>query len=333
MRKDVRLGLAVGGVLVGVILVYVIFFSGGNHDGNSVTQNVATENARIDKGPGTLNNEVVSQSGSSVPSVPGTLGNNSGSLADSTGRSNTRNEPVEIPANRDRTASSNGDSRTSSDTGSATDLSNVKDFRWDLALNQGAASALLARSETPTPQASPGTHREQIPSRDAERNSSTPSTGANQGPHNYTVKQGDTFWTIAHAEYGDGSYYSHIMRANPNVTPNRLRAGMSLKIPGKTDVVPASAAAQLSQAAQSNRAIDAQKEYRVGAGESLYVIAKKLYGRADKVNAIYDLNKELIGPNPAALKKGMILRLPELPASTSAAAGETPLAGGTSTTR
>jgi hypothetical protein len=45
----------------------------------------------------------------------------------------------------------------------------------------------------------------------------------------------------------------------------------------------------------------------------------RLYGRADKLDAIYELNKDQIGPNRSYLKAGMILKLPEPPTSTTAA--------------
>jgi nucleoid-associated protein YgaU len=66
--------------------------------------------------------------------------------------------------------------------------------------------------------------------------------------------------------------------------------------------------------------IDERTQYRVQAGESLYKISLKLYGRGDKVNAIYDLNKDAIGANRNHLKAGTVLKLPDPPTAGATAA-------------
>jgi nucleoid-associated protein YgaU len=299
--------MAVGAILVGVVLVYALFFAGGHTDRgkNSISKNTVPDAARIDK------------AGPQARDYPGPAGGASSDPADKSTVAPKDDKSILVPPRIDA-----GDSTTSKDkpaapdpsgTDNANDLTSVKNFRWDIALKGGASAALVAHSETPsTPDRNP------IPAEPTRV--SKLADPATQVAHTYLVKQGDTFWTIAQAEYGDGTYYSHLMRANPNIAPNHLRAGVTIKVPGKGEVVPASAAARLAQAGPTTRPIDARQEYRVGPGESLYAISKKLYGRTDKVNQIYDLNKDLIGPNPAALKRGMVLRLPEPPSVT-------PLAG------
>ncbi len=48
----------------------------------------------------------------------------------------------------------------------------------------------------------------------------------------YTVKKGDTLWTLAKYYYGDGSKYKLIASANPQVTnPNLIYVGQVLVIP------------------------------------------------------------------------------------------------------
>ena len=55
-----------------------------------------------------------------------------------------------------------------------------------------------------------------------------------------------------------------------------------------------------------------QTKYKVAAGDSLSAIALKHYGSADKWQAIYEANKEMIGDNPSAIQIGQELVLPEL---------------------
>ncbi|MDP8233663.1 MAG: LysM peptidoglycan-binding domain-containing protein [Candidatus Saelkia tenebricola] len=50
-------------------------------------------------------------------------------------------------------------------------------------------------------------------------------------------------------------------------------------------------------------------DYKVGKGESLWTIAKKVYGDATKWQLIYEHNKELLR-DPKMIKPGMMLRLP-----------------------
>src|SRR5262249_47518014 len=85
-------------------------------------------------------------------------------------------------------------------------------------------------------------------------------------------------------------------------------------IPARAEVVPADAPLHLADGlGPTTRPIDTAKEYRVQPGDNLYIIAKKLYGKTDSVQKLYDLNRELIGPNPSVLKRNMVLRLPEAP--------------------
>jgi len=68
-----------------------------------------------------------------------------------------------------------------------------------------------------------------------------------------------------------------------------------------------------------NRAKDATKviaEHTVVGGDTLSHISLNYYGSASKPYwmVIYEANKELIGDNPNKLKRGITLKIPELPA-------------------
>ena len=53
---------------------------------------------------------------------------------------------------------------------------------------------------------------------------------------------------------------------------------------------------------------------------NLYTISLRLYGKADRMEKIYELNKAAIGDDISRVKVGMVLRLPEPPTQTTAAA-------------
>jgi len=47
----------------------------------------------------------------------------------------------------------------------------------------------------------------------------------------YTVKRGDTLYSIARRSYGDGKQWQKIASANPGVRPESLKVGQTLQIP------------------------------------------------------------------------------------------------------
>ncbi|MFI5380304.1 MAG: LysM peptidoglycan-binding domain-containing protein, partial [Tepidisphaerales bacterium] len=140
-----------------------------------------------------------------------------------------------------------------------------------------------------------------------------PATASGQVARKYQVKPNETLWGIARAEYGNAAYVNHIIRANPGIDANRLRAGTIIILPEKTEVVPETGPARLAVAGPTTRPIDPTTQYRVQSGDNLFTIAKKLYGNINRAGKLYEANKDLIGPNPNALKLNMVLRLPEPP--------------------
>jgi nucleoid-associated protein YgaU len=51
------------------------------------------------------------------------------------------------------------------------------------------------------------------------------------GGGSYTVKKGDTLYSIARARYGDGKQWSRITAANPGLRPESLKVGQTITIP------------------------------------------------------------------------------------------------------
>jgi nucleoid-associated protein YgaU len=63
------------------------------------------------------------------------------------------------------------------------------------------------------------------------------------GRNSHVVRSGETFSSIAQAAYGSAAYYPHVLRANPNLNPSALRPGMVIHLP-PAEEVKASAAAE-----------------------------------------------------------------------------------------
>lgn len=68
-----------------------------------------------------------------------------------------------------------------------------------------------------------------------------PPTVANEPPpppplpkeRTYTIQKGDTLWSIAVGELGDGKRHKEISELNPGIKPNALRIGTVIKLPAE----------------------------------------------------------------------------------------------------
>jgi nucleoid-associated protein YgaU len=130
----------------------------------------------------------------------------------------------------------------------------------------------------------------------------------------HVVASGDTLSSIAAKYLGSEARWDEIAKANPGVNPNSMRVGTKLAIPagGAAPKATASATPVLgtNPSAAPSAASTSAREYVVKAGDTLSGIARQTLGNADW-ETIYDANRDLIGPNPAALKVGMKLSIPK----------------------
>jgi len=313
MRKDVKLGLAVGGVLFGAVLVYVLFFAGGN-----------ANRGRNDQAMGPVRSAAGDPTAKDMVSSPAQGETNIGVSTNEVGRESVAiSGPTARPGDvgsvpSGLTGNVSGSARTPTGTeGSGTETAaNTGGWDWRQALDRGASSELISHSVTPGGvtggMARGGERTGETSWRNAFARTEAPTTRPVGSARMYVVKPGDTLWSIAKAEYGSASFFPHLARANPKVEASRLKAGTHLMIPGKDEVVPESGAAVLAPTTQP---VEPGKQYRVQAGDNLNTICRRLYGSTVSVSKLYQLNKEVIGPNPSALKLNMVLQLPEAPSS------------------
>lgn len=130
----------------------------------------------------------------------------------------------------------------------------------------------------------------------------------------YVVAKNDTFYSIAAKVYGNGKYHTLIQRANHDVNPNALQAGMKLVIPPKPqDTTPTAA---------TGPAMPLEKDvYVVQSGDTLWKLAQKYYGNGALAGRI----KEANNLTSDSLKVGQRLKIPAKPdtagGSTTQAAG------------
>ena len=308
MRKDVRLALAVCSVLLFAVLVYVLFFTGPG----------AKKNGPVAVGTGSGGAAAVHNNGGAKPKPPETTGGSSITPAPATDNQPAAVRPVDpiIPS----PAIGGGSTTRPADPGNTpvvvvpptpnlTPLARGENFDWGGALHHGVTGNGSTATGGTATETGAG----------ANTTATTPGAGARK----YTVKPNETLWAIARNEYGNAAYVNHIIRANPGIDANRLRAGATIILPEKAEVVPDTGTARLAVAAPTTRPIDPTTQYRVQSGDNLFTIAKKVYGNINRAGKIYEANKDLIGPNPNALKLNMVLRLPEPPTPAAAPASTT----------
>ena len=104
----------------------------------------------------------------------------------------------------------------------------------------------------------------------------------------YTVQRGDSLWSIAAEQLGDGSRYTEIMELN-GLNSTEIHPGIQLKLPVQTVSEPT------------------YREYTVQRGDSLWSIAAEQLGDGSRYTEIIELN----GLTSTTVDSGQILKLPK----------------------
>lgn len=129
---------------------------------------------------------------------------------------------------------------------------------------------------------------------------------AGPGEKTYTVKKGDSLYSIAQKELGLAAKWKEIQKLNGDVSSSDLKIGQTLKLPG--------AAAAVDGAAPLTGATG--KTHTVAKGETLGDISAKYFKTSKNWKKIQDANP---GVSPENLKVGQKLVIPD----TEAASGTT----------
>jgi nucleoid-associated protein YgaU len=346
MRKDVILGMTIGGVMLALIVIYLTVSTGGKPNRHSVE--IAGQPADVgttdispssgaDDGGGRAPLDVRSPQqridaakdrGNYKPTIllagdqerrDEKWGEKLFGKASSTVNISTTPDPHarQQIASGGVTEQSQGAGDEQQTTAAAAD--GVKASR-------GGAKSATPTTSTARPKVAPGNDRGTTTAPPAGATQQLADQGSDKKTHTHKVQKGETYSTIAAAAYGSPNYYPHLIRANPSIDPTRLKPGMEINIPDISEVKPASTKANSGDKVSADKApdaspaahrtepvIDSSKEYRVQSGDSLHKIAIKLYGKVEMVDRIYELNQTAIGPDKAKLKLGMVLKLPEAP--------------------
>jgi nucleoid-associated protein YgaU len=347
LRKDVKLGFAIGGIMLAVVVVYVLVVPGGDKKTVSVVPDDSQGSSQATPSPAPTDAKVGdTKAGDAKAAEPEIANGNNAPPADPTKADSTAT-PTTLPSAAASDATGNAPSNAA---GRASD--------WNKLLAEGSSSPTMM-SQTPSldtkhgdeaspagadaadkpaadpsnaPAAGDATSTPPTPAQvaDAVRadkttpdlgidTSGTPATQPNESAERtHTVQPGEMLTSIAASVYGDSHKWKKIAAANPTINPNRLAPGTKLIIPALKGSAKASAIGGSSQstAQTAAAALDPQKQYEVQPSDSLYRISMKLYGNASHVDKLYADNKETIGSDPRRLKLNMVLKLSDPPTST-----------------
>lgn len=385
MRKDVKVGLAVGGVLLAVLVIYVLVVPGTNtnqigatlepvegfESSDGAANDAGAVDSAVSRGESTGNDRTAGAGNSSrgnssdvqrddvtgADASAGAGSTNDGADSANRGASTSDRAAGETAGGWNWDALVNGTEKLPS-MGAGADIplndSNVALVTGSIGNDAtpaghdagafGDASTNSASSENPfaaggNNAADSNTSSASATSVDAAPLPETTAAGWSQSPtrqdaaiarpsnvastpvtttaRTHVVKVGETYSSISSAAYGSSKFYAHIEHANPGIDPTRLKPGTTITLPA-IDTKPAAAGAAVRQPPQ--KTVDARTEYKVQPNDSLYTISIRLYGKADRVDKLYDLNRAAIGDDMARVKVGMVLKLPEPPTRNTVAA-------------
>ncbi len=319
MRNDVKLGFAIGGVLLAVLIVYVLVVPGGSNTGKQTT--IDLNSKKPDGGKVTLE-PVPAPQATVPPAAPAGVFTPGAPAAEPAPRSSevASNEIVDKVVDPAPPAKSkdidwnkllNGqalmtETPVSAGTAHAMPKSSISsdvkvtpplepETKTAAPISSARTNVDLTSDQTPMDQ--PDKAVAQAMSNTSGQSSTpapTPAHGSLAAPstrpagagavagRTHLVQSGETLSSISAAAYGSANYWPAIVKANPNLDPNRMRAGTTVILPDLKDVKPGEPQTASGKVAgtSSAAAINPEKQYRVVAGDSMYKISVKLYGNS-----------------------------------------------------
>lgn len=141
----------------------------------------------------------------------------------------------------------------------------------------------------------------------------TDANGAPAGTEGTTithiVEEGESLWKIAEKYYGSGALWERIYRDNADriSDPNKIYAGQSLTV----NITPQDAAATAGNAENAGSGADENAVYyTVKEGDTLWIIARKFYGRGWQWRKIYRANDSIT--DPGKISVGQVILIPDV---------------------
>lgn len=126
----------------------------------------------------------------------------------------------------------------------------------------------------------------------------------------YTIREGDTFESIAARELGSRALHEAIARANPLKDPRRLRVGEVIRLPLDPQNVQGPGAAPGSPVQEA--VAQGPVTYTVEPGDSLSKISQLFYGTVRHADLIFRANRDVLR-SVDDVRAGQVIRIPPRP--------------------
>lgn len=290
MRNDVKLGFAIGGVLLAVLIVYVLVVPGGS-SGNKQTSSASNGKVTLEPvGGGAATTQPsappAAPAATFTPQSPAAPSNDA--VASKTDAPADASDPAKDAATAEASKSD-----TAAAAKAATGVpSNNKDIDWNKLLNEQP----MAMAETPVAGSAKG-HSAKV---------EAPAAPSSEGEVKPAV-------ALAPVE----TPKSETLPQSNETTPAQPPAEKQI-----VETSPPADATSTGAGATTQPSSGTARTHQVHSGETLSIIAAAAYGNANLYPAIIRANP---GIDPNHLKPGMILKLPDIkqvkPAVTSSALG------------
>jgi nucleoid-associated protein YgaU len=301
MRKDVILGMTLGGLMLAIVIGYLVISPNSKQDKHPLE--TALAEGSTGEGAGTESTEPDAKTGTGYPEA------SNPELAPY--------KPTRLMVTQSEREDDVWGGRLFPKTSTTPGLIGAEPATGDVG-SGGSPGSDTARGGATTGGTNTPTTEQSTP-REGGDVGEIHSTSSH-GMHIHKVQQGETFTTIAKAVYGNGNLFNVIVRANPKIDPTRLKIGTEINLPDVSEVKGMEKVAEKDAEKGANAGIvvhkvdmvkiDPKTEYRVQAGDSLHKISVKLFGNISMVDKLYEMNKSVIGSDPAKLKLGAVLKLP-----------------------
>jgi nucleoid-associated protein YgaU len=338
MRKDVKIGLGIGGVLLAVLIVYALV----PKNDTQIARNGDAAKSTEDAGP--IASTASNTTGGTTTGSPSPASESTGPGPAAHDTPGVNPPTTEHVASREGTTGDQGEQDTAQATTAKIDWDKIlktglvpDDAKVPMVAHREADDVFGGGSSEPTwdpkpaPQhtnlqvgGNPGAKTTQVAQGNggihAKPVADAKPQAARGGMTDHTVQQGENLSMIAAVAYGDARKYKEILKANPGLDERKIRAGTVIKLPDASTFASATPAAHQAKAdAKPETKIDPRSQYKVEQDDNLSRISAKLYGSTAKAKALYEANKDTIGADPGKLKLGTVLKLPEPPTAQQAA--------------
>jgi len=132
----------------------------------------------------------------------------------------------------------------------------------------------------------------------------------------HVVVRGESIAKIAERYYGSQAYAGFLLKANPQVRdPKRMAVGTKLTVPPlpaglrPAGLEPGGQPVRPAKRAEPPAA-GAYREYRVRPGDTFYSIAARMLDDSQRWRELLELNFDLVGGKPENLRAGQVIRVP-----------------------